>query len=237
MPSAELIWSRAVWFIWLGVAYFAVREMTFVLLDYWLLDRLGYSSVFWTNFWAAAILFVIGALVTAFELLIPTVVFQVSATTRRFLIHATILGDVLIGYLLATQATKFLLLLNGESFGVDDPVFGHDVGFYVFTLPAIKAIVSEIEIAAMLVLGLSAACSIIVARDRIPAGFNRVLGFLGIIASPLTLAAIGLFGVGLAVDTFLGRYDLLYKDNISSSVYQGAQALDVSGIFSTVNSI
>ena len=47
---------------------------------------------------------------------------------------------VIFGTIAASQWDVVLLYLNRESFGVEDPQFGRDVGFYVFTLPALRFI-------------------------------------------------------------------------------------------------
>jgi uncharacterized membrane protein (UPF0182 family) len=51
----------------------------------------------------------------------------------------------------------------------------------------------------------------------------------------LTQAWVVVAGVLLAAEVWLERYDLLLKDNTDSSIPTGAQALDVSGLFSTKN--
>jgi uncharacterized membrane protein (UPF0182 family) len=45
---------------------------------------------------------------------------------------------VIFGSIASGRWETFLLYLNGEPFGVEDPVFHRDVGFYVFSLPALQ---------------------------------------------------------------------------------------------------
>ena len=40
----------------------------------------------------------------------------------------------------AGQWEAFLLFVNGVPFGLADPLFGHDLGFYVFRLPALATL-------------------------------------------------------------------------------------------------
>jgi len=51
---------------------------------------------------------------------------------------------ILLGLFAAPQAAShwesFLLFLNSVPFGLEDPVFGRDIGFYVFRLPALAAL-------------------------------------------------------------------------------------------------
>ena len=53
---------------------------------------------------------------------------------------ATILLSIVFGSIAAGRWEQILLFLNAESFGVTDPQFGRDVGFYVFDLEALQFI-------------------------------------------------------------------------------------------------
>src|SRR5688572_11137311 len=46
---------------------------------------------------------------------------------------------VMMAFIMAPQWITALQATHGTPFGVTDPVFGRDVGYYVFTLPAIEA--------------------------------------------------------------------------------------------------
>jgi uncharacterized protein len=52
--------------------------------------------------------------------------------------------SAVIAFAIAAGATRGWLvlqrLLNRESFGIADPIFGRDIGYYVFTLPALSAV-------------------------------------------------------------------------------------------------
>ena len=236
MPSAVNLWDKAFILIWIGVAYMIWTRVATLLMDYWLLDRLGFEDVFWTNFWTGTVLFVIGAAITSFELLIPTLVYKLPRPASRFFVQVALMVDLFVALYLAQHYMDFLLLLNSVSFGETDPVFGHDISFYVFTLPAIRDIMAELTIISVSVGILSSACAYVANRHRARTDMHPVMTFLGIISSPITLGAIGLFGLVQAINSFLARYSLLTKDNYDSSVYVGAQVLDVTGFFSTVNS-
>ena len=49
-----------------------------------------------------------------------------------------VLAALVLGVAAGAQWWTILLFLHRQSFGVADPQFGRDVGFYVFTLPAAK---------------------------------------------------------------------------------------------------
>ena len=43
--------------------------------------------------------------------------------------------SLILGLSVATWRDQVFLFMNGQSFGVSDPIFGRDIGFYLFTLP------------------------------------------------------------------------------------------------------
>src|SRR5512132_1185705 len=55
---------------------------------------------------------------------------------------ATLFFSVVIAFAFAAQWQTALQLIYRTPFGVRDPVFGRDVGYYVFTLPAIELVLS-----------------------------------------------------------------------------------------------
>lgn len=57
----------------------------------------------------------------------------------RVMSIATIIAGFFIGISASNRWLEYKLALNGGSFGVNDPQFGLDVGFYIFKLPAIRA--------------------------------------------------------------------------------------------------
>ena len=65
-----------------------------------------------------------------------------AAGLRRVYLLALIAGSIFLalifGTIAATHWEVILVFLNGQSFGIDDPQFGRDLGFYVFDLPAIQ---------------------------------------------------------------------------------------------------
>ena len=55
---------------------------------------------------------------------------------RRLLLPGTLFAGVLAGVQASNEWETFLRWANAEPFGVRDPLFQRDIGFYVFTLPA-----------------------------------------------------------------------------------------------------
>ncbi len=149
-----------------------------LLANFWT-DLLWYQSVdattvFTTRLWTQVLLLVGGAVVAG-GLVAASVV--VGYRTRPFYIPTTpgqqsleqyrraiepvrraamiaiplILG-ILAGLTLAGNWKAYLLWRNGGSFGVKDPQFGKDVGFFVFTLPWIQLVIGFLTMALVMAL-------------------------------------------------------------------------------------
>ena len=146
---------------------------------------------------------------------------------------------MLAGWLLAQQYQQFLLASHGVPFGTADPVFQKDIGFYVYLLPALRLTLSALALAI-----LSGVVSLLVARydeldskgilqDRSLTLRSRLYLF----APPCLQVLAYAFGTLAVVHTYLGRYDLVLRDNEKSGVRLGAEYLDVVGLFSTLNRV
>ncbi len=114
---------------------------------------LGRTDVFMTRLWAQVLAFVIGFLafavpaiasVLAARRIAPQVpvhrlgAFELPDASRALtigLIGVALFAALISGAVWRAQWETILLFLNGGSFGVTDPNFGRDVGFYVFGLP------------------------------------------------------------------------------------------------------
>lgn len=63
--------------------------------------------------------------------------FQIS---KRFVIGFSLVISILMGISEITNWEKILVYLNRVGFGINDPVFGQDIGFYLFNLPFLEYI-------------------------------------------------------------------------------------------------
>lgn len=117
--------------------------------DYLWYDAEGYGSVFWTRILARLPLFAAGFLVFSAALWVNL---KAARKTLRALYpeQEALLGSRAAGIAIAAAAvflgfsngssmssewTMVLRFFHGTSFGTADPIFGNDVGFYVFGLP------------------------------------------------------------------------------------------------------
>lgn len=238
MPGPGRLWSRGLVVVCIVSGIFFFDRFAKLLADLWLLESLQLSSVFWTNFNMGAVLFGITWLCFSLGLALPAWLHPVSPAVRRFAMATAGLVGLLAGYGLAMQYHDFLLLFNGLAFGQADPVFGRDIGFYVFSLPAMWHVWQAAAWLFSLSLISTAVCASIARRgQREPIRANHLRAWLGAVSTPTTL--VMLIGVGLtaAVGVWLSRFELLFKDNKLASVFTGAAHLDVSGLFSTLNQI
>lgn len=238
MPEPSKLWSRALIVAWIVTGIFFFDQLAKLLADMWLLESLQLSGVFWTNFSMGAVLFVITWLCFSLGLALPAWLHPVSSAVRRFVTATAGLVGLLAGYLLSMQYHDFLLLFNGQAFGQADPVFGRDIGFYVFSLPAMW----KVWQAAAWLFGLSLISAVVCASIARPGRresflVNRARVWLGSISTPATLVMLIGSGVTAAVGVWLSRFELLFKENKLASVFTGAAHLDVSGLFSVLNQI
>jgi hypothetical protein len=237
MPASAQLWRRGVVVGWFALALFFFDQLTLLLSDFWLLESLGFSAVFWTNFRVSAALFVVGALAFAAAVALPALAQPLSRTALRFALGAAGLVGLLAGFWLTTYYQEFLLL-NGQPFGERDPVFGLDIGFYVFTLPAWWVTWGALVWLFVVALASSVICASFSGRanNRAAAG-PRVATWLGQVATPPTLTALAGLGVVAAAGVWLSRFNLLLQEGYATSVFTGASYIDVNGLFSTLNQI
>ena len=148
-----------------------------VVTDLWWFDSVGFQDVFLTVLGSKALLFVLAWLVTAAlvvsslvigyrtrPLYVPMTPGQQALEQYRELLHplrrlVLIVVPTVLGLLAGAGAMgawqSMLLWLNRTTFGTKDPQFGLDIGFFVFTLPWLRFIVSFLSV--VLVLALVAA--------------------------------------------------------------------------------
>ncbi len=234
MPPPHLLWSRALIGVWLVVIVLLFDRVTLILADLWLLESLQLQEVFWTNFRMGALLFGAGFVIFAAAILAPAYSFQASRTARKLAWLTAGLTGVFAGTQLAGHYHDFLPFLNHASFGAVDPVFGQEISFFVFVLPALWIIWWAALWASGLLLISAVIFASLDARRRDLRDARRLLSSL---AAPFTRASIVIFGIVIALGEWLSRYELVLKDSYDASVFNGAAYIDVNGVFSTLGQI
>jgi len=216
--------TRAIIIVAAVIILFTVLAISKGVYTEWLwFSSLGYGSVFATIlkakvllFFSAAILFGIlffGSLVLATRLA-PTGgrhfwPWTIARQPQRIYKWGVILGTVLLSIMfgLAAQGNWQIVLqfFNGQPFGIADPVFNKEIGFYVFTLPFLH-IVRSWFIGALIVTSIGSALVYVVSYEtqRLKFDFARpVLAH----ACGLGVAILGLFTWGY----WLGIWELVFS--------------------------
>src|SRR5690242_11825018 len=70
-PRAALLWSRGLVVASILVTLYTLDRLTVLFADYWLFGSLGVASVFWTNFWMGAELYVAAFILFAVAIAAP----------------------------------------------------------------------------------------------------------------------------------------------------------------------
>lgn len=124
----------------------------------------------------------------------------------------------------SSQWEKWLLFVNRKDFGIDDPLFNTDIGFYVFQLPFLSFVVGWAFAAFVVIFLLVAAAHYVNGGIRIQTpvrGAERVTPQVKVHLSAI-LAVLALIK---AADYWLARYELTTS---SSGVVDGALYTDVN---------
>ncbi|MFT7583440.1 MAG: uncharacterized membrane protein (UPF0182 family), partial [Myxococcota bacterium] len=233
-PHMSRLWLAALRIGWIALALFLWDELCVVLMDYWLLDELGYGSVFWTNFSTGALLFGLGIASSIF-VIGPAFAAKLPRESKRIVVHVGLLVGVISGFFLAQQYLTFLMA-GGHDFGQLDPVFGNDISFYLFDLEPLWTIWEFLVVGTVLGLISWIVCTWLGTTDLARKdGQSRVAYALGRVSGLGTRITFGILGTLTAIAWWLGRYDVLIKENTDSSIYSGASYVDVEGLFSNVN--
>lgn len=211
----------------------------------WWFESLGLGSVFWKTFESEYLLWAAGFIVFG---LLQWVNIRICLTSKvpvvmraegmvdpklerflevvgRYLRGLAYAVSVLFAFIMAGTLSdhwmELLVYFQGESFGMLDPVFSNDVGFYVFSLPFILAIKNWLLAAVILMLLSAAALYFVRQGAAFVTGRFSISDFarrhLAVLVAALTLI--------IAIGYWLGRYDVLYS--VRSSGFFGAGFTDV----------
>ncbi|MGJ3245497.1 MAG: UPF0182 family protein [Elainellaceae cyanobacterium] len=217
------------------------QGLVHLLTESWWFDAVGFADVFWTRInWKVTMWIVTFALYAAF---LGGNYWLAMHFTRNRVFRALLESDrlgssvedvpnyvaagltVAISLLAAGSGAAewetILKFFNPTEFGITDPIYQRDVGFYVFQLPFYEIL--QGRLLALCIWGIVLAATVYALKGEITLGRgwrNIVVGTPKIHLS-LILAAIAVL---VAVGFWLERYDLLYS---SSGVVYGAGFTDV----------
>ncbi|MPZ48993.1 MAG: UPF0182 family protein [Dehalococcoidia bacterium] len=227
------------WII-LGVSlillYITLNTLKGIYVDWLWFDGAGYRSVYGTVLRARVFLFLGGAVLfiaffganlfyagrLALRTPAPGLAESEAAALRRLYLLALIAGTlffaVIFGTIAAGNWDVVLRFLNRESFGVTDPQFGKDVGFYVFTLPALRFFHSWLL--AMAILSTLAVAGLYLFRTLVVGFDGGGLKQAKIHLTLLLVVVVSVFSFGYWLD----RFDLNFS---TAGVVFGAAYTDI----------
>ncbi len=235
-------WIQAV-FLLVLLLWMGHRPLANLLVDFWWFQSLGYSEIFTTSLWAKLGMFGGGFLLTLIFLalnaglctreasidvfrlamLIPDAPLDPRALKRIIrgvLAAAVLMPSLVLGIASAGEWFALLGFLHRQDFGTVDPVFGLDIGFFVFQLPLLHFLqtwaVAVVTLAVLVVAGFSLARDSLVNRHPagLTSGARRQLLLLG-----------SLLFLLVAAGWWLQRFELLFDHQ---GVVWGAGYTDIS---------
>ncbi|MDW8107510.1 MAG: UPF0182 family protein, partial [Armatimonadota bacterium] len=138
---------------------------------------------------------------------------RITRAVRQGTYYLLVLGALAFALFVGLSASAYwhelMLFLNAQPFGIRDPLFGIDVGFYVFRLPFLSFLAGLLVFTTLLALvGIGTFYY-----------FNRALGWLGGMPTflpavkPHLLILAALFLLVFAWYLWLARYDLVFSEH------------------------
>ncbi|MPZ73878.1 MAG: UPF0182 family protein [Nitriliruptorales bacterium] len=207
--------------------FLASRIATFYTDVLWF-DRIGFVGVLWRQLGAQLAVGTVSALVvtavlvgnlllarrlappyripTAQEAVVERYRELVVPFARPVLIGIGVLVGVLTGLTMAANWETVLLWLNGGDFGRDDPHFGRDIGWFVFSLPLYRLLNSSLSTILTFTLLLTAAAHYLFGGIRPQAPAQRVTPAANVHLSLLLAVFVGLRGWGFWLNQYLLSY-------------------------------
>lgn len=125
----------------------------------------------------------------------------------RIILWGSLLVALIVGASMAEHWDVFRLALTGVKFGDVDPQFGRDIGFYVFTLPALRRIADWLPAVLVFV---TLATALVHVIDGAIQPWARFKGFAPHVKAHLSVL-LGLMVASKAFDYYLRIYELNFS--------------------------
>jgi hypothetical protein len=125
----------------------------------------------------------------------------------RVVLWGSVVAGLLAAFAMGVHWDIMRLALTGGSFGVSDPQFGRDVGFFVFTLPALRLVADWLP--SVLILALLAAALVHLIDGAIQP-MARFKGFAPHVKAHLSVL-VGLLVASKAFDYYLRMFELNFS--------------------------
>jgi uncharacterized membrane protein (UPF0182 family) len=206
----------------------AVQSISFYVESLWF-GSLGFEAVYWYRLQAQAAVFFAFTIGTAvilwllFQAVMPpagytrrpfiqlgqeAIAIPTSETLKRIALPAAVLIGVFFGLSYSVDWNIFTLFLNRVPVSaVADPIFGHPVSFYLFTLPVLESMADWFL--TISIIGVIA--SVLLSLTDTSARFRGVS------------IALSILLVAIALQTYVSRYAMLFNEN---TLFTGVRYVD-----------
>ena len=227
--------------VWAGLGLAGLLALGVIATEFYVeylwFDSLGFAPAYLTRVSAQALAFLGGTLLAgAFfgaNLLVASRilgrrprfgVFRELAgpvIPRPVVLGALAGGSLIFGGLAAGRWLTFLQWLNAEPFGLTEPILGQEVGFYLFTLPALRFLTSAFI--ALSIIGLIGTGAYYLINLSAEEGWSGKVVVPGAVVAHLSVLG-GLLGLALAANYVVSGYEVVYSNR---GVVPGASYADV----------
>ena len=150
---------------------------------------------------------------------------SIESTMSVFLKVIPVLVGVVSGLLGQANWRTIMLFLNSHDFGVKDPQFNHDLGFYAFSLPVWTMLVSAFSMLLAVCFLIALVGHYILGGIRLGNRAAGVRGSLSKAARTQLAVTAGLWMLLQVAGYWLGRYQLLYTEH---SLFTGGSYTDIN---------
>lgn len=216
-----------------------------VYIDWLWFGEVGFRQVWSTSVWSRVVLFLIGAIagggVVFASLLLayrsrpvfvpsgevdPLSPYRtvVSSRPKTFILAISGIVGLICAFSAQGNWQTVQLWLHAQTFGQTDPQFGHDVGFYVFTLPALQLILGWMFALVALSFFAVLITQYLYGGLRLSGPGRRITSQASLQLSLL----VGVFVLIKAVQYWFDRYALLFSSR--GGKFNGASYTDVNAV-------
>lgn len=150
---------------------------------------------------------------------------SIESTMNVFLKVIPVLVGVVSGLLGQANWRTVMLFLNSHDFGVKDPQFNHDLGFYAFSLPVWTMLVSAFSMLLAVCFLIALVGHYILGGIRLGNPAAGVRGSLSKAARTQLAVTGGIWMLLQVAGYWLGRYELLYNQH---SLFTGGSYTDIN---------
>jgi uncharacterized membrane protein (UPF0182 family) len=211
-----------------AVVLFSVQDLMDLNVDYLWFRSLNHSALFWTyllprlsigalagiTFFLLGLLGIFAVPKNAGVIVLPQADMSKTYSLRSFqkgLAAIYFLIALFIGDHIAKPelGLKLLAAIKGPDTGLTDPIFHHDISFYLFRLPFMEAVLSFLLLSLFLTIATATILGILNYSLAFEKNRVSILPTFRVRYFPI----LSVFSLGLAVKIQFGRYDLLTRNH------------------------